>query len=76
MTDQEMMALEQWQMSQAGAADRKLYDLAVALDDLTSLAQTRNGAKVIQANREILKDALRKLYDLFLDTQPALQAAE
>ena len=67
MTEAERAALEHWQTAQASEADRKIHCLAMTLDDLTSLAHTRNGAHVLRANQTILKESLRTLHDLYID---------
>lgn len=73
---QVLEAVGRWQSAQASDADRKIDQLTAVLDDLTDLAKTRNGARVIQANRPVLKESLRKMHDLWMDTQPALQLVE
>lgn len=72
---QVLEAVGRWQSAQASDADRKIGQLTATLDDLTDLAKTRNGARIIKANRRAIKDALIKLHDLFLDTQPVESVA-
>lgn len=75
MTDQDMRALEVWQSSCEGAAERRLHDLTNAVDDLTTIAQSRQGFHVLAGNRTELIAAMRKLHDLVLETQPAEKVA-
>ena len=76
MTDADMQALEAYQASTAGATERRISDLVNVADDLSSLCQTREGIRIIRASHPQLKETLRKLHDIYLDTQPVTQAAE
>lgn len=68
MNDSDMEALEQWQASSAGATERALHDLSVAVDDLTTSCQHREGLHILRASRSELIAVKRKLDDLVLDT--------
>ena len=60
-------------MTDAITAERKIHDIEVAVDDLTSLAQTPGGAKALASSN--LEGIERRLRHLRFDLQ-ALQAAE
>ncbi len=70
MTKSEMEAVEFWQTSCEGIAERKLDDLTQAIDDLTSLAHSRAGVQTIRARYPVLVDAIRRMHDLILDFKP------
>lgn len=64
---------EEIDMTDTVTVERKLHDLDAIVDDLTSLAHTPDGAKVIAASN--IESAERRLRDLRFDLQ-AQQAAE
>ena len=68
MNTAEMEALEQWQASSAGSTERCLHDISVAMDDLTTLCQSREGLRIVRANRAELLAVKLKLDDLVMDT--------
>jgi hypothetical protein len=71
MTEHDRNMLEEWQVSCEGATERRLKDFLDALDDLRSLASRREGASILKASRNELKQAMRSLHDLYMDTEPA-----
>ena len=74
MTDTDLELLERWQASSAGKVGRRLSDLSYAADDLTTLAQSREGAHIIRKNYSELVSVLRKIHDLVLDFKPGVSA--
>lgn len=76
MTDNDYLELERFQLSVPGMTERKLNELADVVNDLVELAKTRNGVKTIRTNLPMLKEPMKKLYELVLDFQPAVEAAE
>lgn len=76
MTDNDYLELERFQLSVPGMTERKLNELADVVNDLVELAKTRNGVKTIRNNLPMLKEPMKKLYELVLDFQPTLIAAE
>jgi len=64
---------EEIEMIDTVTVERKLHDLDVIVDDLTSLAHTPDGAKAIAQSN--IESAERRLRDLRFDLQ-AQQAAE
>ena len=59
--------LERWQAGTTICTERRLNDLSAAADDLTTLAQTREGAHMIRGNFHQLKAVLQKLHDLAIE---------
>ena len=76
MQQRDMEALARFQASTLGQAEHTLFQLQITVDDLTSLAQTREGVHQMRLQRQVIKDSLIKLHDLFLDLQAIQQAAE
>ena len=76
MLDRDMEALARFQSSTLGQTELTLHQLQNTVDDLTSLAQTREGVHQMRLQRQVIKDSLIKLHDLFLDLQAIQQAAE
>ena len=76
MSDRDMEALARFQSCALGQTELTLYQLQTTVDDLTSLAQTREGVHQMRLQRQVIKDSLIKLHDLFLDLQAIQQAAE
>ena len=76
MNTRDMEALARFQHSTPGMIEHWTWQLELAVDSLTDSAKTRDGAREIPLHREAIKRALVKLYDLYLDSQPNLQAAE
>lgn len=70
MTRSEIEALEYWQTASEAVAERKIADLEKTVDDLTDLAKRRASAPTLRANRHRLFESMRKIHDIFLDTQP------
>ena len=55
-------------------AERKLYELFSVVDDLTTLAQTEDGARAIVEQFRDLIETERKLHDLVLDARQPVAA--
>lgn len=69
-----MKLLEQWQVSCEGVTERRIRDLTDTVDDLTTLAHSRDGMRVLRSQHLELIGNLRKLHDLVMDTEPTMQA--
>lgn len=76
MNEQDMIALEHWQASTEGRTERRMKDLADVIDDLTTLAQQREGLHMLRACRRDLVSCAQKLVDLMIETKPTAEAAE
>ena len=70
MTEHDRRLLDEWQSTCEGSTERRLRDMINALDDLRSLASRRDGARILKACRQELKQAMRSLHDLYMDTEP------
>jgi hypothetical protein len=72
MTEHDLELMERWQASSAGKVGRRISDLSCAADDLTTLAQSREGAHILRKNYPELVSVLRKIHDLVLDFKPGV----
>ena len=70
MNLQDTSALEHWQTSIMGRTERRMKDLIDVVDDLTTLAHSREGVRMMRLSFMEMVEARRKLNDLILDFQP------
>lgn len=75
MTPRDHEALEYWNSRKGLATERRLNDLDDVVSDLTTFAKSREGLRTLKANRARLFEAMRKIHDIYLDTQPAEKVA-
>lgn len=73
MTLSQIEALEFWQAKHGLLTERRLNDLRDAVDDLTTLAKSREGVQTIRANYSTLVESLKKMHDLVIEFRGVAQ---
>lgn len=76
MTDADNAKFLTWQSSDEGKAEIAAWGAAIAIDDMTDAAKTREGVHAIRKNIALILDMRNKLNDLVLDLNLVQMAAE